>query len=196
MSQASRQSDYAIAPLFIDRWSPRAFTGEVVADEALRTAFEAARWAPSSRNYQPWRFLYARSDSPCFGDFLSLLNERNRQWAHRAGAIVYILSDTLIGDGVSEALSDSHAFDTGAAWANFAHQIHLLGYGTRAIGGFDRQAAPGTLGLSDRFHVHAAVAVGRPAARETLPDAFQAREFPSPRNPLDAFVFEDQFTGS
>ena len=126
---------------------------------------------------------------------VSPVKARGDQRSMNSGAIVYILSDTLIGDGVTEALSDSHAFDTGAAWANFAHQIHLLGYGTRAIGGFDRQAAHGVLGLSDRIHVHAAVAVGQPAAPETLPDTLRQREFPSPRHPLDAFVFEDTFIG-
>lgn len=188
-----RKPGLAIDPLFVDRWSPRAFTGDAVPDTVLLTAFEAARWAPSALNYQPWRFLYAHRDSARFPDFLGLMAEKNRQWAHKAGAIVYFLSDSLIVYGDKQAPAPTHAFDTGAAWANFAHQLHLLGYATRAVGGFDREAAPQILGVPERFHVHAGVAVGHPAHPDTLPETFRPKEMPTARKTLDQIAFEDVF---
>jgi len=185
-----RRSDHPVDPLFIGRWSPRAFTGEAIDGQDLLTAFEAARWAPSSLNAQPWRFVFARRGQARFDDFLDLLAERNRQWAHKAGALVFFLA---YKDKVMP--SPSHAFDTGAAWANFAHQLHLLGYATRAIGGFDRARAPGVLGAPASFHIHAAVAVGRPAHAHTLPETLREREGPSSRRPLSELVFEDVFAG-
>lgn len=192
---AKRCSDHPVDPLFIGRWSPRAFTGEAIDDADLLTAFEAARWAPSSLNAQPWRFVFARRGHARFDDFLDLLAERNRLWAHNAGALVFFLSDTEVAYKDRVMPSPSHAFDTGAAWANFAHQLHLLGYATRAIGGFDRGRAPGVLGAPASFHVHAAVAVGRPGRAHTLPDSLREREGPSTRRPLSDLVFEGVFGG-
>ncbi len=188
-----RQSDHPVDPLFIGRWSPRAFTGEAVSEPDLFTAFEAARWAPSSLNHQPWRFVFARRGQARFDDFLVLLSERNRQWAHKAGVLVFFVSDTQISYSGKVMPSPSHAFDTGAAWANFAYQLHLLGYATRAMGGFDRARAPDVLGVPEGFHVHAVVAAGRPAQAHSLPDGLREREGPTPRKPLSELVFEDVF---
>ncbi len=189
----TRQSELPVDPLFIGRWSPRAFSGEAIPDRDLYTAFEAARWAPSSLNAQPWRFVFARRGQPRFDDFLALLAERNQQWAHKAAVIVFFVSDTQIAYKDRVALSPNHAFDTGAAWANFAHQLHLLGYASRAIGGFDRALAPETLGVPSGFHVHAAAAAGKPAEALTLPEAFREKEVPSLRKPLSELVFDGVF---
>jgi nitroreductase len=188
-----RKSELPIDTLFLDRWSPRAFHAEPLDEQALLTAFEAARWAPSSLNYQPWRFIYARRDSESFERFLVLLAERNREWAHKAGALVAFISDTQIAYKDQLMPSPNHAFDTGAAWANFAHQLHLLGYAARAIGGFNRKDAPDVLGLPERYHVHAFVAVGRPAAPGSLPESFRAKEAPTGRRPLEELVYEGRF---
>ena len=79
-----RTADYPIDPMFLERWSPRALTGEPIAEADLLTMLEAARWAPSCYNAQPWRFAYARRDTPSWGKFLDLLVPLNRTWA--AGA--------------------------------------------------------------------------------------------------------------
>lgn len=192
----ARSSDHPIDRLFLERWSPRAFSGASMAHADLLTAFEAARWAPSSLNYQPWRFVYAHKEHPRFTDFLSLLAEKNRLWAQKASALVFFISDTRVVYGEKVMDSPSHAFDTGAAWANFAHQAFILGYSTRAIGGFDKVAAPDVLGVPAGFHVHAAVAIGVPAAAETLPEVFRAKEAPSSRRPLADMVFEGYFATS
>jgi len=80
-----RQSEYAIDAQFIERWSPRSFTNEEIPTSTLFTLFEAARWAPSAGNQQPWRFIYSRRDSASWEIFTSLLAENNRAWPHRAG---------------------------------------------------------------------------------------------------------------
>ena len=94
MSTNPRVADYPIHTQFTERWSPRAFTGESIPQETLLSFFEAARWAPSAYNSQPWRFLYARRDTPDWERFLGLLNEFNRGWAQHASALVIIASKT------------------------------------------------------------------------------------------------------
>jgi len=122
----SRTADHPIDPLFLERWSPRAFTGETIPEAELLTLFEAARWAPSSYNSQPWRFLYARRDTPHWEKFLGLLNAFNQSWAKAAGAIVILVSKThMLPPGApSEIPSHSHSLDAGAAWAQFACRRH------------------------------------------------------------------------
>jgi len=115
MSTNPRAADYPINPQFTERWSPRAFTGESIPQETLLSFFEAARWAPSAYNSQPWRFLYARRDTPDWERFLGLLNEFNRNWAQHASALVIIASKTdFIAPGASEETPALwHTFDTG-----------------------------------------------------------------------------------
>src|SRR4029079_10675808 len=88
----SRTADYPIEALFLERWSPRAFTDEPISERDLLTLLEAARWAPSSFNSQPWRFLYARRGTEPWAQFLGLLNEYNQSWAKNAAALLILVS--------------------------------------------------------------------------------------------------------
>ncbi|PWC40375.1 nitroreductase family protein [Azospirillum sp. TSO22-1] len=187
---AHRRPDRAIDPLFVNRWSPRAYSGEEIPDAVLELGFEAARWAPSARNAQPWRFVYSKRHSSSWESFAGLLNARNRQWAGNASALVAVLSRTTHDDGTPIL---THSFDTGAAWANFAHQVVLAGWHTRAIGGFDHAAARTVLGVPEDHAVEILIAIGRQAAAETLPDEFRTLETPNGRRPLSAFVSEGAF---
>jgi nitroreductase len=189
----SRVSDHPVAPLFIDRWSPRSFTGEPIADETLATAFEAARWAPSAFNAQPWRFVIARPGEQLWSGFVSLLVPRNQRWAARASALVVIASATTVNRAGVIGPNYSHSFDTGAAWANFSHQLHLLGWHAHGIGGFDREAARGLLGLPDGYVLEAMVAVGKRAGLDELHADFHDQEKPSGRRPLAEIVFAGRF---
>src|SRR5258707_5045349 len=95
-----RTAAHPIDPLFLERWSPRAFTEDAISEPQLMTLFEAARWAPSSYNSQPWRFLYARRGTPSWDKFLGLLNEFNQSWAKNAAAIVIVVSSqTMLPPG-------------------------------------------------------------------------------------------------
>ena len=95
--QSERKVNYPIAPLLIDRWSPRSMTGEPLTDEELFPLFEAARWAPSSFNSQLWRFVIARRQNrEEFERFFSLLTQRNQVWTKNAGALVVVSSRTRL----------------------------------------------------------------------------------------------------
>lgn len=189
----SRTPDHPVEPLFVDRWSPRSFSGEPIPDAALQTAFEAARWAPSANNGQPWRFIVSRNGDAAWPVFLGLLATRNREWAQRASALVAIVSHTLIERRGEVVHNGSHSFDTGAAWANFAHQALLLGWHTHGIGGFDREGARFSLAIPDGYAVETIVAIGRQGTLETLHADFHPQEAPSGRRALDQFVFEGRF---
>jgi nitroreductase len=190
-----RTADHPIDKLFLDRWSPRAFTGECIPQETLHILFEAARWAPSSYNSQPWRFLYARRDTAHWETFLGLLNEFNRSWAKAAGAIVIIVSrSTMLPPGAdNEVPSHSHSFDAGAAWAQLALQATLSGWHAHAMVGFDRDRAFSSLNVPAGYRVEAAIAIGKLGPKTLLPEALAAREAPSRRRPLAEIAFEGGF---
>lgn len=193
MTNASRSTPFAVVPQFLERWSPRAFDGTSISEEELLTLFDAARWAPSAFNYQPWRFVYAQRDSAVWPEFLDLLLPFNAAWAKEAAALIFILSDTqIVPPGKTEAqAATSNSFDAGAAWALLALQARQLGLHTHAMAGFDQGKTRAYLDLSDRYRIEAAVVVGRQGDKAQLPDALQAREFPSDRLPVDALAFRD-----
>lgn len=185
----NRISDHPVDALFTNRWSPRSFTGEPVPDAVLQSAFEAARWAPSAFNAQPWRFLVARPGDEAWDGFLALLIAKNQLWAARASALILILSALKIERGGAVVDNGSHSFDAGAAWTNFAHQALLLGWHTHGIGGFDRAAARTRLGIPYDYEIEAFVALGRKGELADLDPQFHAAEAPNGRRPLSETVF-------
>jgi nitroreductase len=190
-----RTADYPIDPKFLERWSPRAFTGEVISETDLMTILEAARWAPSSYNSQPWRFVYARRDTPHWEKLLGLLIPFNQSWAKQAGALVIIVSNSLMTTPSDDkpVPSHSHSFDTGAAWAYMALEAQRIGWHTHGMVGFDIPRAFAELDVPEGHRVEAAVAIGRQCDKSVLPEALQAREVPSPRKPISESVFEGGF---
>ena len=197
MATNSRAVTRAVDSLFLERWSPRAFDSSAVPQDDLDTIFDAARWAPSAFNYQPWRFLYAHRDSADWQRFLNLLAPFNQSWAQNAGVIVYILSDTLMAAPGSNDFkpSHSHSFDAGAAWALLALQATRLGYHTHGMAGVDFDRARTELAVPDRFRIEAGVAIGRQGDKTLLPEELQSREEPSDRKPIEAFAHPGNFAG-
>lgn len=187
-----RQADHPIDPMFIQRWSPRAFTGEPMPREALMSLFEAARWAPSAYNAQPWRFAFGIAGTPAFDKLLATLMPFNQSWAAKASALVAVISaQQFMQPGHADPQDlGSHAFDAGAAWASLALQAHKLGWYTHGMGGFDRLALRTALALPDVFVPQAVVAIGRLGDPAQLPEALRQREVPSPRRPLGELVVE------
>lgn len=179
-------------PLFIRRWSPRAMSGAPVAPEALATLLEAARWAPSGGNGQPWRFVFAHRGTPAFEALLAALDPGNREWAHAAGALVLLAAQVVRDDGRPAA---SAAFDAGAAWMAFALQGTLSGLVVHAMGGFDRAAARAAAALPEGVEPQVAIAVGHPGPVERLPERLRPREQPSDRRPLAELAFEGRWPG-
>jgi nitroreductase len=118
---SARTAAHPVDPLFLERWSPRAFDGSIMPQEDLLTIFEAARWAPSAFNTQPWRILYAHCGDANWARFLDLLIPWNQSWAYSASVLLFILSDSLMEmKPGKESVSHTHSFDAGAAWACLA----------------------------------------------------------------------------
>ncbi len=194
MTQANtRTADYPVDKLFLERWSPRAFTGESIPEAELFTIFEAARWAPSSYNSQPWRLVYARRESPNWDKLLGLLIEFNQSWAKNAAALVFIVSSEMFPGRETPTPSRSHAFDTGAAWGSLALQATLLGWHAHAMVGVEWDKVNAALNVPANHHVQAAIAIGRQGPASLLPEALAARETPSPRNKVADWAFEGGF---
>jgi nitroreductase len=189
-----RSAEYDIDPLFLERWSPRAMSAAPLSEALLMTLFDAARWAPSAFNAQPWRFVYALRDTPEWASLFGVLNPFNQTWAVRASAVVIICSQSVVlkTDG-SSSPSHSHSFDAGAAWAQFALQATRMGLVVHGMTGIDFDAAARAVGLPEHYRVEAAAVVGWPGDKSVLPEALQAREQPSGRKPVSEIAFPGKF---
>jgi nitroreductase len=183
-----RTPENNIEPLFYNRWSPRAMSGEELSKEELYRLFEAARWAPSAFNNQPWRFLYAMRNTEHWSIFFDLLVEANQMWAKNAAALIVVISKKTFDYNGKPSIT--HTFDAGAAWQNMALQGSLMGLVTHGMQGFDYDRAKEVLHVSDEFQVEAMVAAGKKGKIEDLPEAVQRREFPSDRKQLSEIVIE------
>lgn len=187
-----RKAGYPVDTMFLDRWSPRAMSGEAMPEEELKILFEAARWAPSSFNSQPWRILYARRDTEHWQRFFDLLLDVNKVWAQNAAALlVFVSTETFEFNGKPYP---THSFDTGAAWENLALQGMLKGYVVHGIGGFDYERARLELNIPEGFQIEAMVAVGKPGSAERLPEKLRAREAPNDRKSLAEIICEGPFS--
>ena len=185
-----RTSDYPIQPMILNRWSPRAMTGEALSDEELFPLFEAARWAPSSYNEQPWRFLYAKRETAHFEKFFDLLVEFNKKWCVNAAVLGVIVSHKKKGNGKPAV---TYGLDAGAAWENLALEGTSRGLVVHGMEGFDYEKAAKVLHVPEDYAVLAMFAVGKKAAKETLPEDLREREFPSGRKKIEEFAFEGSF---
>jgi len=150
------------------RWSPNEFSSRPVELEKLRSMFEAARWAASCFNEQPWRYILAtRTDPEQFGKVLGLLAERNQQWAKTAYAIGFSAGKKTFSHSGKPDRFGLH--DTGAATANLAIEGTALGVRTHFMGGFDAQRARSEFHIPDDFEIGAAFAIGYIDETATLP---------------------------
>lgn len=190
-----RKPDYPIHDMFLERWSPRAFTSKPITQEELFTMLEAARWAPSSYNSQPWRFLYALRDTPAWERFLNLLVPFNQTWAKESSALVFLVSNSIMLSPRSgkESPSPTHSFDAGTASGYFALQASLMGWYVHGMVGFDADRAFEELSVPKGHKVEAVYAVGRKANPAGLPEQLRARESPSDRRSLTELAFEGGF---
>jgi nitroreductase len=187
-----RTPDYPIESIFIDRWSPRAMTGESLTERELLTLFEAARWAPSTYNEQEWRFLYATREGPHWQTFLELLMEANQVWCRHAAVLVVVLSHRVFER--NGKINPVHTFDSGAAFENLALQGAVMGLVVHGMAGFDRDKARAALAVPGDYDVEAMVALGRPGDPDQLPPELQAREKPSGRKPVREIIREGKFS--
>lgn len=187
-----RVSEYPIDKQFLDRWSPRAFSEQKVTEEQLMTVLEAARWAPSGSNLQPWRFIYGVRGEPEFDTLFSLLVPFNQGWANNAGALVFIASVDSF-DGTRPV--KTHSFDAGSAFMSLALQAHAMGLISHGMAGIDFDKAPDVLHLPGNLKLECAVAIGYQGDAASLAEGLKEREMPSQRQALSDMVFKGRFSG-
>lgn len=178
---------------FMDRWSPRAFSGEPLREGTLATLFEAARWSPSCFNEQPWIFLYAESPLD-HALFASCLVEFNQKWAAKAPVLAFVLAKKRFAK--TGEPNRWAAFDAGAAWMSLALQARKIGLYTHAMAGFDEEKAYEALRVPrEEYDILAAVAIGRHGDPEDLPPEMRKNEAPSGRKPPSEVAHEGPFGG-
>lgn len=188
---SGRKPDHQIHPMILNRWSPRAMTGEDISDSDWNSLLEAARWAPSCYNAQPWRFLYAKRNSVYWEAFFDLLVNFNKEWCSKAGLLGLTISRKNFEH--NDKPSPTHAYDAGAAWENLCLEGAHRGLVVHGMQGFDYQKAKRTLCIPDEFEILAMFAVGKKGPRESLPESLQAKEIPSSRKKVSEFAFEGKF---
>ena len=184
-----REAEYPVDDIFINRWSPRAMSGDPVSKDELMSLIEAARWAPSSFNNQSWRFLYSLKGSDTWDTYFNLLLEGNQTWVKNAGALVVILSKTTFD--YNGKPSKTHAFDSGAAWQNFALQGSINGLVIHGMQGFDYDRAKSELQIPGEYEVQAMAAIGKPGDPDDLPEALREKDIPSGRKNVSEIALED-----
>jgi len=189
-----RTADYPIDPIFVERWSPRAMSGEPVSDQEIMTLFEAARWAPSTYNVQEWRFCYARREGPDWQTFFDLLVDANQAWCRNAALLGVVLSQTVFPRNGKP--NPVHVFDSGLAYMSLALQGARMGLVVHGMAGFDGDRARRALQIPDDFSVNAMFAVGRPGDPGSLPETMREGEVPSGRRPAADSICEGPFSFS
>lgn len=190
----SRQADHPIAAQFLERWSPRALS-PAVSEAELLSCLEAARWAPSASNTQPWRYVLTRHGEPGFAAVLGCLVPFNRDWAAQAGALIVacsLLESVATAQHPAKPLPGS-AFDAGAAWMSLALQAHDLGLLVHAMGGFEREALAQAIALPPSARIDCVIAVGRAGDPAQLSEALREREKPNGRRPLAELLMRDRW---
>jgi nitroreductase len=187
----SRTPEAEVDAQFVERWSRRALSERPLSHAQIASLFEAARWAPSANNLQPWLFVYVQRPE-ALEKARALLNERNQRWANRAPLLIFVFARKRhpeTGQPLRTAL-----FDAGAAWFSLALQAHKLGLATHAMGGIRHELTYEAFGVpGEDFESVVAIAVGYPAQADSLPPDLQAREHPNTRKSTREFVFEERY---
>jgi nitroreductase len=186
-------TEVPLHPLLAGRWSPRGFdTTHALAPEQITALLEAARWAPSAMNSQPWRFLVAHRGEQTFGDVFEILMPGNKLWAGAASALIVVVADTRNPDGSDNTYA---LYDTGQAVANLVAQAAHEGLSVHQMGGFDKSAASEVLRLPPHLQPVVVVAVGRHDAGAPLTEVLAEREAaPRVRRPLAELVLSQPVT--
>ncbi len=186
-----RKPTFKINPIILNRWSPRSMTGEELDEDTIMSLFEAARWAPSSFNNQPWRFIYAKRNTKYWDKLFVLLAEPNKVWAKDAALLVVVISNKNFE--YNGKFSITHQYDAGAAWENLALEASTRGLVAHGMQGFDYEKTRENLEIPEDFDVMAMIAIGKRGPKENLPPNLQEKENPTDRKPLNEIVMEGSF---
>src|ERR1700732_2342338 len=181
-------TDFPVHDFIAERWSPRAFSDKLVAPDVLASIFEAARWAPSSSNEQPWAYIVAtRDDKDNFEKMLSVLVEFNANWAKSAPVLAIAVAQLAFAK--NNALNRNAQYDTGAATALLSVEATAQGVAVHQMAGFDPEKARQVFGIPAGWEAIAAIAIGYPGDPASLPQPLKDREMaPLTRKPIAEFV--------
>ncbi len=191
----TRSTQFDVDPIFVSRWSPRAFDPVSIPEVDVNRMLEAARWAPSAYNIQPWRFVYALRDDENWDEFVSLLNPFNAGWAKDASVLFFLVSDTIMpGEGDRPDMpAGTNSLDAGGAWVQLALQATQMGYHAHAMAGIEYDQIHEKLQIPERFKIEAAIAVGSRLSDEALSEEQKAAEVPSPRKAVEEIAFRGSY---
>lgn len=177
----NRTFNYDIMPEIKQRWSARAFSAERIEKDEIYALLEAARYAPSCFNEQPWRFLIA-DDEETLGKMRGILTPKNQRWANKAPVLILIASKkTFEYDGGKNYWN---MFDAGTAWGYLSLEAQKRGLIAHAMGGFDREKARSVFHLADDLNIITVIAAGRYGSIESLSDDLREQEFPQTREEI------------
>ena len=185
--------DYPVHELIQNRWSPRAFSDKAISPEILRSLFEAARWAPSSNNEQPWAFIVStKDDSDSYEKALGSLVEFNANWAKKAPVLVIAVAELAFGK--NNAPNRNAFYDVGAASLQLSIEATARGLVVHQMAGFDPETAKEAFNIPQGWEPIAAMAIGYPGDASSLPEPLQTREkAPRTRKPISEFVMSGQW---
>ena len=181
-------TDFPVHELIRDRWSPRSFSEKPIPQGVLRSIFEAARWAPSSSNEQPWAFLVAsRDDRENYEKILGVLVDFNAGWAKNAPVLAIAVSELAFAK--NNAPNRNAQYDTGAASALLSVEATARGLAVHQMAGFDPEKARTAFGIPQGWDALAVLAIGYPGAADSLPQPLKDRELaPRTRKRIAEFV--------
>ena len=187
------KTDYPVHDLIQNRWSPRAFSDNPVSPETLRSLFEAARWAPSSSNEQPWAFIVGtKDDLETHSKILSTMVEFNQAWAKHAPVLAIAVSEMEFAR--NKTPNRNAFYDTGAAVAHLTAEATSRGLFVHQMAGFDPQKAIEVFHIPKGWEPIAVFAIGYPGDPNALPDKLRERELaPRSRKPISEFVMSSDW---
>jgi len=177
-----------LLPLFLERWSPRSFADREVSRADLKRVFEAARWAPSSGNAQPWRFIVGTQGTETHAKLTSVLAGFNKEWAPKAPVLILGTTNAVNARGAANAYA---MYDLGAAAVSITLAAEALGLGTHQMAGFDHDAARREFGIPEAYAIGSVMALGyqdEPAALSNE-ELISRETAPRTRKPLSEMVF-------
>jgi nitroreductase len=193
ISFENRPKENQVDELFLKRWSPRSFKeGKEISNQDIKTIFEAARWAPSCYNDQPWRFLISENNEESFQDFFKLLVEGNQVWAKNSSRIGFVIAkNNFEMNGKPNSFNE---FDAGSSWMSLVLQAEKLGISAHGMGGILKDEVYKKFNISkDDYTVICGFVLGYQDDPEKLPDDLKEREKPSSRKSLDEILSVGKF---
>lgn len=187
----TRETTYHIDPVYVNRWSTRSFSDKQVEEEKLFAILEAATWAPSAANWQPWHFIVAQTNEER-AVILDFLNGGNALWCQYVPTFI-VLTSRKVHEQTGKT-NASHVFDAGTAWGFLALEANRQGLMTHAMTGLDKEKARALLAIPDEYELQAVIAVGyHDPTNKNLSETLIDREVPSTRKPVNEFISRGKF---